>query len=79
MDFFGFCEEFASNFISVGESVYSALTTPIGTFLGESLSLPDWLIGLLPDAFLGYTMINVMFGVGLPVFIGIIIVKYIIS
>lgn len=79
MNFFSFCEEFASNFIDVGSRVYGTLTTPIRTILGENFSLPDWLVGLLPDSFLEYSLMNIMFGVGLPVLIGIIILKYIIS
>lgn len=74
MDFYSFCEGFATNFINVCDSVYQTLSKPLSEFLGEVL--PEWIVNLIPSDILGYTLISVMFGVGLPLFMVIVIIKF---
>lgn len=77
-----FFERFATSLAEVSNSVLVIVTTPVLDLLNDSI-IPQWIINLLPNSIETYfgnnSLIDIMFGVMLPVFIGIVFIRFIIG
>lgn len=77
-----FFERFASSLTSISNRVFEIVTTPVLDLMYDSF-IPHWIISLLPDSLETYfgnnSIIDIMFGVMLPVFIVIVVLRFIIG